>query len=86
MILVILTFGPINNPLIGLCGIAVMGYGDGLAAVIGQSIKSPEYRVGKNKKTIAGSLAMFLVTLIILLGFFTYNGTSYVIIKSLKGT
>ncbi len=83
LILVILTFGPINNPLIGLCGIAVMGYGDGLAAVIGQSIKSPEYRVGKNKKTIAGSLAMFLVTLIILLGFFTYNGTSYVIIKSL---
>ena len=82
LILAIITFGPLNNPLIGLCGIAVMGYGDGLAAVIGQAIKSPEFKIGNNKKTVAGSLAMFLVTLIILAGFFTYNKTEYSIIKS----
>lgn len=82
-ILVLITFGPLNNPLVGLCGIAVMGYGDGLAAVIGQSIKSPEYTIGKNKKTIAGSLTMFCVTLIIIAGFLTYNQAEYVAIKSI---
>lgn len=82
-ILAIITFGPIDNPLIGLCGIAVMGYGDGLAAVMGQAIKSPEYRIGKNKKTLAGSFAMFLVTLMIIAGFLTYNNASYVAIKSI---
>lgn len=81
-ILTAITFGPLKNPLVGLCGIAVMGYGDGLAAVIGQSIKSPEYIIGKNKKTVAGSLAMFCVTLMIIAGFLTYSKTDYVIIKS----
>lgn len=81
-ILAIITFGPLNNPLVGLCGIAVMGYGDGLAAVIGQSVKSPEYTIGKNKKTFAGSLAMFCVTLIIIAGFLTYNQANYIAIKS----
>lgn len=82
-ILAIITFGPLKNPLVGLCGIAVMGYGDGLAAVIGQSIKSPEYIIGKNKKTIAGSLTMFCVTLMIIAGFLTYNQADYVAIKSI---
>lgn len=82
-ILAIITFGPLKNPLVGLCGIAVMGYGDGLAAVIGQSIKSPEYSIGKNKKTIAGSLTMFCVTLMIMAGFLTYNATTYIAIKSI---
>lgn len=81
-ILAIITFGPLNNPLVGLCGIAVMGYGDGLAAVIGQSIKSPEYVIGKNKKTLAGSITMFCVTLMIIAGFLTYNQSAYVAIKS----
>lgn len=82
-ILVIVTFGPLKNPLIGLCGIAVMGYGDGLAAVIGQAMKSPEYIINKNKKTVAGSVTMFCVTLMILAGFFIYSGADYVAIKSI---
>lgn len=82
LILAILTFGPLKNPLIGLCGVAVMGYGDGLAAVIGQSIKSPEFRIKGNRKTVAGSLAMFCVTLMILAGFLTYSKAEYVAIKS----
>ena len=28
LVLALITFGPVNNPLIGLCGILVMGYGD----------------------------------------------------------
>lgn len=82
-ILVIITFGVLKNPLVGLCGIAVMGYGDGLAAVIGQAIKSPEYVIGKNKKTLAGSATMFFVTLIIIAGFLTFNQADYVAIKSI---
>jgi len=83
LVLALITFGPLQNPLIGLCGIAVMGYGDGLAAVIGQSIKSPEYKIGDSKKTIAGSCTMFLVTLLIIAGFMQYSGTEYVAIKSI---
>lgn len=82
-ILAIVTFGPLKNPLVGLCGIAVMGYGDGLAAVIGQSIKSPEYKIGQNKKTVAGSATMFIVTLIIIAGFLTYNEATNIAIKSI---
>ncbi len=82
-ILTIITFGPLKNPLVGLCGIAVMGYGDGLAAVIGQAIKSPEYRIGDSRKTLVGSATMFLVTLIIMAGFFTYNEAVNAGIKSI---
>ena len=81
-ILAIFTFGPLNNPILGLCGILVMGYGDGLAAVIGQAIKSKEFIIRGNKKSLAGSLAMFCVTLIIFLGFLTYSNSEYIIIKS----
>lgn len=83
LILALVTFGPLNNPLIGLCGVAVMGYGDGLAAVIGQSIKSKEYRIKGNKKTIAGSITMFCITLMIMAGFLKYSNASYVAIKSI---
>ena len=82
-VMALITFGPLKNPLIGLCGIAVMGYGDGLAAVIGKSIKSPKYEIRGNTKTLAGSAAMFIVTLIIMAGFLTYNMSAYVIIKSI---
>lgn len=82
-ILAVVTFGPLKNPLVGLCGIAVMGYGDGLAAVIGQSIKSPELKIGNSKKTLAGSLAMFFVTLMIMAGFFTYNTSSFIAVKAI---
>ncbi len=72
LILSLVTFGPLKNPLVGLCGAIVMGYGDGFAAVIGQRFKSKEFKIGKCKKTIAGSTAMFVITLMIMIGFFYY--------------
>ena len=42
-----------------------MGYGDGMAAIVGKSVKSPAYTFLSNKKTVAGSIAMFIITLII---------------------
>lgn len=83
LILSLITFGPMNNPLVGLCGIAVMGYGDGIAAIVGQSIKSYEYKIGNSKKTIAGSMAMFFVTLIITSGFLVYTGVGGWLLKSI---
>lgn len=73
LILSIVTFGPLKNPLVGLCGIAVMGYGDGMAAIVGQSFKIGEYKIGNNKKTLSGSFTMLLITFIIISGFLVYT-------------
>lgn len=83
LILSLVTFGPLQNPLVGLCGAVVMGYGDGLAAVIGQRFKSKEYKIGNSKKTVAGSLAMLVVTLMIMTGFFYYVGASLWLLKAI---
>lgn len=82
-ILAFLTFGPLDNPLIGLCGIFVMGYGDGFAAVIGQAVKSREFVIKGNKKSIAGSLTMFLITLTIVAGYLTYANAAYIAVKAI---
>lgn len=66
LILTIISFGIFHDPKIGLIGCLVMGYGDGLAAVIGKKIKSKEYKVGDTKKSIAGSITMLCITFIIL--------------------
>lgn len=66
LILAILSFGIYHNPILGLVSCFVMGYGDGLAAVIGKKIKSKEYKVGDTTKTVIGSLTMFIITLVIL--------------------
>lgn len=73
----------INNPLIGLPGILIMGYGDGLAAIVGKKIKSKEYKVGNSKKTIAGSLAMFITSLIISIISFSVLNINYFVYKAI---
>ena len=44
-ILVIITFGIIKKPEIGLISALIMGYGDGFAAIIGKKIKSKKYKI-----------------------------------------
>lgn len=83
LIVSIFTFGIIKKPEIGLCSILIMGYGDGLAAVIGKKIKSYEYKVGNTKKTLAGSLTMFIITFIIIAIFFSVTGVNLWLIKSI---
>ena len=88
-ILCIISFGILKDPRIGLVGILVMGYGDGLAALIGQTIQSKEYKIGKNtKKTIAGSITMFCVTAILISFFLIHTPFWYlkVVIASLAIT
>lgn len=83
LILSIITYGITKKPEIGLCSTLIMGYGDGLAGVIGKKIKSPEYKIGNTKKTLAGSLTMFIISLIIITIFSSVTGVNLWLIKSI---
>jgi phytol kinase len=89
-ILSVLMFGPLKDykvvwgPTIGLAGIAVMGYADALAAIIGKSVKSPSYKLSTSHKTLAGSAAMFCTTFIIISGFLVYSGVPNWFFKALS--
>ena len=83
LVLVILTFGINKQPLLGLIGALVMGYGDGFAAIAGQSIKSKEYHVFGSKKTVAGSIVMFLISGIIIASTLFYLNVDLWILKTI---
>lgn len=72
----------IGKPLLGLPGILVMGYGDGFAAIIGQKIKSKEYKVGNTTKSVAGSITMFVLSLAICMIVFGILNIEYFAIKA----
>lgn len=75
-IVAIFSFGFMNRPELGICGILCMGYGDGLAAIVGKAIKSPSFQIGDTKKSLAGCITMFVVCFIIVgayLYFFNVN-------------
>ena len=75
-ILALLTFRSDSNPIIGAIGILIMGYGDGLAALIGSKVKSPKLPLLKTNKSIAGSLTMFVVSFIVVAIILIINGES----------
>lgn len=66
LILAIISFGIYKNPVLGLVPTLVMAYGDGLAAVIGKSVKSKKYKLGEAKKSFAGSLTMFVISTLLI--------------------
>ena len=80
LILSIVSFGILKNPAIGLVPTLVMAYGDGLAAIIGKKTKSKKYKLSDTKKSFAGSLTMFIISLILIGGYliFTYNDVFWV--------
>ena len=43
-----------------------MGYGDGLAALIGTRFKSKEFKIFGNKKSLLGCITMFVVCMIVI--------------------
>ena len=75
LILVIVSFGIFKNPILGLAPTLVMAYGDGLAAIIGKKFKSKRYKLGDTKKSFAGSLTMFLISLILIEGYLWFANT-----------
>lgn len=53
-----------------VCGVLIMGFGDGLAAVVGTLIGRHRYAVfDKYKKSLEGTLTMLVVSLVVLLIF-----------------
>ena len=83
LILALITFGPLQNPLVGLCGFLVMCDVDGLAAVIGQAVESKKFKIAGDTKSIAGCITMCVITCMILAGFLYYNKADYWAIKSI---
>lgn len=82
-LMVVYTFGIIHRPEVGLCACFTMGYGDGLASVIGKKIKSKQYSIGDTTKSIAGTLTMFIVSLIIFGVFLICTNSSLGLLKAL---
>lgn len=72
LILVIVSFGIYQTPSLGLIPNLVMAYGDGFAALVGKSIKSKRYKIGDTKKSLAGSVTMFLISTILIGGYLAF--------------
>lgn len=72
-----------NNPSLGLCPFLFMAYGDGLACVIGKTIKTKSIIIFGSRKSISGSSTMFLVCFILSIIYFWYYQINYFVIKSL---
>lgn len=60
-----------NHKLILVIAMLIMAISDAMAAIVGENVKRPiEFRLGAEKKSVQGSIAMFLTTLLIVLGAF----------------
>ncbi|MGL6173968.1 MAG: diacylglycerol/polyprenol kinase family protein [Cellulosilyticaceae bacterium] len=50
---------------IGLIGVLIMGYADGLAAIIGKRMNFCPYLINENKKSISGNVVMFSISFLV---------------------
>ena len=73
LILAIISFGIYNKPSLGLIPALIMAYGDGFAAIMGRVIKSPRYKIVNSKKSFAGSITMFIISLVIIGAYLIYE-------------
>ena len=72
LILVIVSFGMYKEPSLGLIPNLVMAYGDGLAGLLGRMIKSKRYKLSDTKKSVAGSITMFVISTLLIGGYLLY--------------
>lgn len=66
IILTLLSYG-FNDLTIGLVGCLIMGYGDGLAAIVGRRFPILKYQIKGNNKSLGGSLTMFIISIMVVL-------------------
>jgi phytol kinase len=59
LILVILGWSGTIPKYLGAMAILIMGWGDGLSAIVGNKVRSPYIIIGKKRTSLAGSAAMF---------------------------
>ncbi len=72
LILVIVSFGIYKMPSLGLIPNLVMAYGDGFAGLLGRLIKSKKYKLSDSKKSVAGSITMFIISTILIGGYLAF--------------
>jgi phytol kinase len=66
--LLIAIFWPLGRPEYAVIGILVMAWGDGLAAIVGQAYGKHRYQVFGNGKSVEGSIALAVVSYIVVTG------------------
>ncbi|MFW5786129.1 MAG: diacylglycerol/polyprenol kinase family protein [bacterium] len=67
LVVVIMTYG-FGVPLyVGAIGILVMGYGDGLASLLGMHFGSPQMTLFRSSKSLVGSVTMFVASSLVTL-------------------
>jgi phytol kinase len=59
LVLVLFSFSSFSSPYVGGLGILTMGYGDGLAAVVGKKLGRRKFFIAGKERSIEGSLTMF---------------------------
>jgi phytol kinase len=59
-----------HHPQYAVIGVMVMSWGDGMAALIGKRFGKHTFIYMGNKRSLEGSLAMFVTSLIVMLGIF----------------
>ena len=72
LVIAVYRFG-INYAAAG-CGILVLGWGDGMASIIGEKTGFGPVKIFGNRKTLAGSTAMFVSSLAVLLVYSHFTG------------
>ena len=71
--LVLLSYaGPVPAYVAGI-GVLTLGYGDGLASLVGRKVRSPVLHLLGGRKSLAGTLTMFVASAIVA-ALFTYFG------------
>ncbi len=83
LILSLLCFGDTMPPYTGALGILVMGYGDGMAAIIGSQFGKRKFSIAGSKKTLEGTFTMFVVSWCVLYIILTYYNPSIAFSASL---
>ena len=86
LLLVILSFAILKQPYVGGIGLLALSYGDGFAALIGQKFNFKPIILFGNKKTISGSIGMFIAVFMSTLVFMLIIPTSlsfYLIVPTL---
>jgi phytol kinase len=77
LVLVLLSFaGPMPVFVAGI-GILILGYGDGLASLVGRKLKSRTFAVFGGCKSVAGTLTMLVFSALVTAVFTHYFNPSY---------
>ena len=71
---ILITFYWEKDPLSLFAGVFIMSFGDGLAGLLGKNLKSKNWIIFNQKKSLIGTATMFLVSLIIT-GSLAYYGS-----------